>query len=278
MRGLGPGRPARGRTHDRHGDYRQGPEGRDDALRELAKKYVELTDIAVSEEEREAAYDEVDVEVIEALVEAHARIERFHELQKPKNLWFQEMEPGIVLGMKTTALNRVGIYVPGGRAAYPSSALMCAVPALVAGVKEVCACSPPADQAPDARCPRHRRGHRDLQRRRSTGRGRNGTGDRDNPAGAEDCRPREHLCHPCKDDAPGTCRDRFPGWPKRDRNYCRQHRGSRVVAADVMAQAEHDPNAACILITTDKTLRQKLGARSQRSSPRRRGERSSSRP
>jgi histidinol dehydrogenase len=68
----------------------------DDALRDLAKKYVELTDLAVSEE----------------------------EFQKPKNHWFQEMEPGIVLGMKTTALDRVGIYIPGGRAAYPSSALM----------------------------------------------------------------------------------------------------------------------------------------------------------
>ena len=85
----------------------------------------------------------MDVEIVESLVEAHARIERFHELQKPRDLWLQEMEPGVVLGMKTTALNRVGIYVPGGRAAYPSSALMCAVPAWVAGVKEVCACSPP---------------------------------------------------------------------------------------------------------------------------------------
>jgi histidinol dehydrogenase len=96
----------------------------DAALRDLAKKYCELADIAVSDEEREAAYDEVDARVVESLIEAHARIERFHELQKPKDLWFQEMEPGIVLGIKTTALNRVGIYVPGGRAAYPSSALM----------------------------------------------------------------------------------------------------------------------------------------------------------
>ena len=115
----------------------------DAALRDLAKKYCELEDIAVSEEEREAAYDDVDTQVIESLIEAHARIERFHERQRPRDLWLEEMEPGIVLGMKTTALNRVGIYVPGGRAAYPSSALMCAVPAKVAGVKEICACSPP---------------------------------------------------------------------------------------------------------------------------------------
>ena len=115
----------------------------DEALRDLAKKHCTLTDILVSEDEREEAYEKVDVEVTEALVEAHARIERFHELQKPKDLWLQEMEPGIILGMKTTPLHRVGLYVPGGRAAYPSSALMCAVPAKVAGVAEICACSPP---------------------------------------------------------------------------------------------------------------------------------------
>src|SRR5674476_507928 len=114
----------------------------DTALRELSRHF-DLKEIAVSDEERDSAYDDVDTQVVESLIEAHARIERFHELQKPRDLWLQEMEPGIVLGIKTTPLNRVGLYIPGGRAVYPSSALMCAVPAFVAGVKEVCACSPP---------------------------------------------------------------------------------------------------------------------------------------
>ncbi|HMK16452.1 MAG TPA: histidinol dehydrogenase, partial [Methanomicrobiales archaeon] len=108
----------------------------DEALRALSR-HVQLTEIAVSDEEREAAYTEVDPEITEALVEAEARISRFHELQRPRDLWLQEVEPGIVLGMKTTPLDRVGLYVPGGRAAYPSSALMCAVPAKVAGVREI---------------------------------------------------------------------------------------------------------------------------------------------
>ena len=114
----------------------------DTALRELSRHY-DLKEIAVSDEERESAYDDVDTQIVESLIEAHARIERFHELQKPRDLWLQEMEPGIVLGVKTTALDRVGIYVPGGRAPYPSSALMCSVPARVAGVRQICACSPP---------------------------------------------------------------------------------------------------------------------------------------
>ena len=96
----------------------------DAALIDLAKKHCVLTDIAVSDDEREDAYEQVDAQIIESLIEAHARIERFHELQKPRDLWLQELEPGIVLGVKTTPLNRVGLYIPGGRAAYPSSALM----------------------------------------------------------------------------------------------------------------------------------------------------------
>ncbi len=115
----------------------------DGALRDLAKKHCTLTEIAVSEEEREAAYELVDAKVVESLIESEARIERFHELQRPRDLWLEKIEPGIVLGVKTTPLRRVGLYVPGGRAAYPSSALMCAVPAKVAGVEEICACSPP---------------------------------------------------------------------------------------------------------------------------------------
>ncbi len=58
----------------------------------------DLHEIAVSDEERESAYDDVETKIVESLIEAHARIERFHELQKPRDLWLQEMEPGIILG------------------------------------------------------------------------------------------------------------------------------------------------------------------------------------
>ena len=61
----------------------------DTALRELSR-HVELKEIAVSDEERESAYDDVETKIVESLIEAHARIERFHELQKPRDLWLQE--------------------------------------------------------------------------------------------------------------------------------------------------------------------------------------------
>ena len=122
--------------------------GGDGALFELSEKFdkVHLDSITVDEDAREAVYEQVDTRITECLVEAEVRISRFHELQMPRELWLSEVEPGITLGVKTTPLSRVGAYVPGGRAAYPSTALMCTIPARIAGVPEICCCSPPPIQ------------------------------------------------------------------------------------------------------------------------------------
>jgi histidinol dehydrogenase len=236
----------------------------DAALRDMAKKYCELDGIAVSEEEREAAYDEVDAQVVESLIEAHARIERFHELQKPRDLWLQEMEPGIVLGMKTTALNRVGIYVPGGRAAYPSSALMCAVPAFVAGVKEVCACSPPPVK-PLTLVALDIAGVTEIYQ----------AGGAQAIAamalGTESIRPVQKIVGPgnvyvtlAKMMLREHAEIDFPAGPSEIGIIADSTADPRIVAADILAQAEHDPNAACILITTDRNLPAKVGAAIER--------------
>jgi histidinol dehydrogenase len=243
----------------------------DAALIDLAKKYVELEDVAVSDEVREAAYDEVDPQVIEALIEAHARIERFHELQKPKDLWLQEMEPGIVLGMKTTALDRVGIYVPGGRAAYPSSALMCAVPAWVAGVKEICACSPPPIK-PLTLVALDIAGVTEIY---SAG---GAQAIAAMALGTQSIRPVQKIVGPgnvyvtlAKMMLREHAEIDFPAGPSEIGIIADETANPRVVAADVLAQAEHDPNAACILITTDKQLPARVGkeiASQLRSAPR----------
>lgn len=231
----------------------------DAALRDLAKKYCELDEIAVSDEQREAAYDEVDAQVVEALIEAHARIERFHELQKPRDLWLQELEPGVVLGMKTTALHRVGLYVPGGRAAYPSSALMCAVPAKVAGVREICACSPPPIK-PLTLVALDIAGVTEIYQ----------AGGAQAVAamalGTETVRPVQKIVGPgniyvtlAKMMLREHAEIDFPAGPSEIGIIADSTANPRIVAADVLAQAEHDPNAACILITTDKALPAKVG-------------------
>ncbi len=87
------------------------------------------------------AYDALDVKLREALELAYHRIYTYHEKMMPKS-WLDFEDNGTVLGQKVTAVDRAGLYIPGGKAAYPSSLLMNAIPAIVAGVKEIVVCTP----------------------------------------------------------------------------------------------------------------------------------------
>ncbi|MDD3934025.1 MAG: histidinol dehydrogenase [Methanoculleus sp.] len=228
----------------------------DDALIDLTKRFdgIDLTEIAVSDEEREAAYDLVDAQLVESLVQAEARISRFHELQRGRDLWLQEMEPGITLGVKTTPLSRVGAYVPGGRAAYPSTALMCTIPAMVAGVGEICCCTPPPVNPITLVA-------LDIA----------GVGEVYRVGGAQaiaamaigtDTIPRvEKIVGPGNvyvTAAKMLLRDEaeidFPAGPSEIAILADSTANPVFVAADILAQAEHDPNAACVLVTTDAAL------------------------
>lgn len=117
----------------------------DEALREYTKTFdhVDLDELRVTPEEIGAAKDAVSAEFADALVSAAMSIEDFHRRQVPQS-WFTSIEAGVFLGAQVTPLRRVGIYVPGGRARYPSSVLMNAIPAVVAGVDEIAMVVPPA--------------------------------------------------------------------------------------------------------------------------------------
>lgn len=99
--------------------------------------------LRVTAEEIEAAYEQVEPEFLEALRQAAANIRAFHEKQK-RSSWMDAAPDGTMLGMVIRPLRRVGLYVPGGKAAYPSSVLMNAIPAKVAGVPEIAMVTPPA--------------------------------------------------------------------------------------------------------------------------------------
>ena len=116
----------------------------DAALRDYSEKFdgVKLTDLKVSEEALVEAYNSLEPALKEALEVAKNNIEAFHKRQIDQS--FIDLDtPGIMRGQKVTPLKRVGIYVPGGTAAYPSTILMCALPAKLAGVKEVIMVTPP---------------------------------------------------------------------------------------------------------------------------------------
>ena len=117
----------------------------DEALREYTASFdkVQLSDFLVTAEEIEAAVGAVEPGFLDAIASAAGAIEDFHRRQVPQS-WFTTQEGGVFLGQKVEPIRRVGIYVPGGRAKYPSSVLMCAIPAMVAGVEEVAMVVPPA--------------------------------------------------------------------------------------------------------------------------------------
>lgn len=115
-------------------------------------KYTKLIDrteftaeeFLVTEDEYEAAYKAADPEIVESLKKAAANVRQYHQEQKP-NSWMTYRGQGSLLGQSVIPLDRVGIYVPGGTAAYPSSVIMNAVPAAVAGVGEIIMMVPPKD-------------------------------------------------------------------------------------------------------------------------------------
>ena len=220
---------------------------------------TKLSRVTVIREEIESAYTKVDPKLVELVKNSAANIRRFHELQRPNDLWLKEVEPGITLGIKTTALDRIGAYVPGGRASYPSTALMCAIPAKVAGVRSVIACTP-APVNPLTLVAMDIAGVDEIYQ----------IGGAQAIAamaiGTESVAPVQKIVGPGNvyvTAAKMMLRDRaemdFPAGPSEVAIIADDSADPRFIAADVLAQAEHDPNSACILVTVSNELALAVG-------------------
>jgi histidinol dehydrogenase len=112
-----------------------------EANREL-KRDLSSADLQVSPEEVKEAYGQVDSKVVDALEKAARNILKFHEAQREREMWSIEVAEGILAGRMVRPMERVGCYVPGGRAAYPSTVLMTVIPAKAAGVPEIMITTP----------------------------------------------------------------------------------------------------------------------------------------
>ncbi|MBA1438621.1 MAG: histidinol dehydrogenase [Epsilonproteobacteria bacterium] len=123
------------------------------ALKEHIAKFDKWTpvsdaDLKIAPESMQKAYKNLDAKLKEALHVAYDRIKAYHEKQKPKS-WFDTEANGTILGQKVTPVDSAGLYIPGGKAAYPSSLLMNVIPAQVAGVKQIIVCTPTPDNEPN---------------------------------------------------------------------------------------------------------------------------------
>jgi len=126
---------------------------KNDALkRHVAKfdKWIPSSDddLKISTESMSKAYANIDEKLKNSLHLAYERIKSYHEKQKPKS-WFDTEGNGTILGQKVTPVDSAGLYIPGGKAAYPSSLLMNVIPAQVAGVKNIVVCTPTPDNEPN---------------------------------------------------------------------------------------------------------------------------------
>ena len=124
-------------------------ENGDQAIFSYTKKFdkadISAENILVTEAEIEEAYTLVDASLIEVIRKAIVNIKEYHEKQKQYS-WFDSTPQGTILGQKVTPIDKVGLYGPGGKAAYPSSVLMNVIPAKVAGVEKIIMCTPPDAQ------------------------------------------------------------------------------------------------------------------------------------
>ena len=124
-------------------------EGGDSALKSHIDRFdrwtpTDSSDLIVSVESMERAYRDLDSSLRDALHLAYDRIESYHQKLMPKS-WIDFEDNGNILGQKVTAVDRAGLYIPGGKASYSSSLLMNAIPATVAGVKDIIVCTPAPD-------------------------------------------------------------------------------------------------------------------------------------
>jgi histidinol dehydrogenase len=227
---------------------------------EFDKVELDETSIRVTAAEIEAGAAACSLEVREAIDFAAGRIRRYHERQRPADHHFVD-EAGVELGWRWTALEAVGIYVPGGRAAYPSTVLMNAVPAFVAGVKRIAMVTPPGRLQPAVLAAAKAAGVTEIWR----------VGGAQAVAalayGAGPIRPVDKIVGPGNAFVTAAKRrvygvvgiDALAG-PSEIVVVADGANDPAWIAADLLSQAEHDPAAQSILITDDETFAAKVEA------------------
>ena len=231
----------------------------DDALRDLARRFdgAELDTLEVPRARWDEALTGLDAGVRAALEQAAAAIETFHRAQLPAAIEI-ETQPGVRLGRRSEPLRRVGVYAPGGRAAYPSSVLMGIVPARVAGVAEVVLCSPPDTRGlPPATV---------LAAAAIAGADRvfaiGGAGAIAALAFGSDSVPAvDRVVGPgnawvteAKQQLTRYVAIDCPAGPSEVLVLADETADADVIAAELLAQAEHDPDAGCVLVATSPAL------------------------
>ncbi len=237
----------------------------DKAVFQYTKKFdqADLTaeTLYVTEEEINDAYSKVDPGLVDVMKKSIANIRSYHEKQV-RNSWFTTREDGVILGQRITPLESVGVYVPGGKAAYPSSVLMNIIPAKTAGVKRIVMVTPPGADGqvnPATLVAAHLAGATEVckvggaQAVAALAYGTESIPKVDKIAG-----PGNIFVALAKKSVYGHVSIDSVAGPSEILVLADETANPRYVAADLLSQAEHDELASAILVTTSRELAEKV--------------------
>ena len=261
------------RSPNNYGEYEQGVQEildrvkneKDQAIFDYTKKFdqaeINAQNIKVTEEEIKEAYELADPKLIEIIRKALKNIESYHKKQRQFS-WFDSQPDGTILGQKVTPLHRVGVYVPGGKAVYPSSVLMNIVPAKVAGVDEIIMVTPPGKDGkvtPNTLIAAHEAGATAIYKvGGAQAIGALAYGTESIPKVDKIVGPGNIYVALAKKAVYGHVSIDAIAGPSEILVIADETANPRYVAADLLSQAEHDELASAILVTTSEELAQKV--------------------
>lgn len=240
---------------------------KDEALFKYTKDFdkadINASNIVVTKDEIEEAYTKVDPALVDVIRKSLKNIKEYHEKQKQYS-WFDSKPDGTILGQKVTPLARTGVYVPGGKAAYPSSVLMNVVPAKVAGVEQIIMCTPPDHEGkvyPTTLVAANEAGV-DVVYKAGGAQAiaAMAYGTESIPKVDKICGPGNIYVALAKKAVFGYVSIDSVAGPSEILVIADETANPRYVAADLLSQAEHDEMASAILITTSSELANKVSA------------------
>ncbi len=231
----------------------------DEKIRLYTEKFdgVYLKDFLISPEDLKESVKRIDKDLIRSLEKASSNIRKFHQAQLPQD-WSLEVDKGITAGQIVRPLERVGCYIPGGRAVYPSSILMTVIPAKVAGVEEIICCTPPG---PDGKVEDIVLAAAYLAGAHKVYRVGGAQAIAAMAYGTETITAVDKIVGPgnifvtaAKKMVYGQVDIDFPAGPSEVLIIADETGNPDYISLDLMAQAEHDPQAASVLVTTSSEL------------------------
>ncbi|WP_349667807.1 histidinol dehydrogenase, partial [Lacrimispora sp.] len=229
--------------------------------REFDKAEVNETNIRVTKEEIEEAVKSVDPKLLEVMEKSMNNIRLFHEKQRQYS-WFDSKPDGTILGQKITALESAGVYVPGGKAAYPSSVLMNIIPAMVAGVGRIVMVTPPGKDGkvnPVTLTAAHLAGATEVYKvGGAQAIAALAFGTESIPRVNKIVGPGNIFVALAKKAVYGHASIDSIAGPSEILVLADESANPRFVAADLLSQAEHDELASAILVTTSMELAEKV--------------------